>query len=117
MTVDGNPACAAPLAELRLGADRPGVAVTAELPRAVVDILRLRGVTGGSVLLLAGGRLHSCKPEAAPQFQLTSGAINEGLALASRGGFAAVVLMCDGSRTGELAPILAAIAPQLAPGT
>jgi hypothetical protein len=117
MTVDSNPACPAPLAELRLVADRPGVGAAAELPRDVVDILRLRGVTGGSVLLLAEGRLRSRWHEAAPQFQLTSGAINEAFALASRGGFAAVVLMCDGSRTGELAPILAAIAPQLVPGT
>jgi hypothetical protein len=116
MTVDGNPACAAPLAELRLGADRPGVAATAELPRAVVDILRLRGVTGGSVLLLAED-LRSGEDEAAPQFQLTRGAIDEAPKLASRGGFAAVVLILEGSRAGELEPTLAAIAPHLAPGT
>jgi hypothetical protein len=117
MTVDSNPACAAPLAELRRGADRPGVGAAAELPRDVVEILRLRGVTVGSVLLLAEGRLRSGGHESAPQFQLTRGAINEALAQASRGGFAAVVLMLDGSRAGELEPILAAIAPQLAPGT
>jgi len=116
MTVDSNSACAPPLAELRMGADRPGVAATHELPHEVVDILRLRGVTGGSVLLLAEGRLRSRRDEAAPQFQLTRGAIDEAPELASRGDFAAVVLILDGSRAGEFEPILAAIAPQLAPG-
>jgi hypothetical protein len=117
VTADGNRACAAPLAELRQGADRPSVATTAELPRAVADMLRLRGVTGGSVLLLAEGRLRSGKHDAAPQFHLTRGAINEAPALAARGGFAAVVLILEGSRAGELEPTVAAIAPQLAPGT
>src|SRR5260370_20410009 len=117
MTVEGSPACVAPLAELRLGADRLGVAATAELPREVLDILRLRGVTGGPVLLIAEGRLRSVKDEAAPQFQLTRGAINEAPALASRGGFSAVVLILDGSRAGEREPTLAAIAPQLEPSS
>jgi hypothetical protein len=117
MTADSSPPFAAPLAELQLGADRPGVAATAELPREVVDILRLRGVTGGSVLLLAEGPRLQRGREAVPQFQLTRGAINEAPALASRGGFAAVVLIFDGFRAGELEPIIAAIAPRLAPGT
>jgi len=118
MTVDSNPACVAPLVELRLDADRLGAAAAAaELPREVVDILRLRGVAGGSVLLLAECPLRSRRHEAAPQFQLTRGAIYEASALASRGDFAAVVLILDGSRAGELEPILAAIGPQLAPGT
>jgi hypothetical protein len=117
MTVDSNPACVAPLVELRLDGDRPGVAAAAELPREVVDILRLRGVAGGSVLLLADCPLRSRGHEAAPQFQLTRGAIDEAPALASRGDFAAVVLILDGFRAGELEPMLAAIAPQLAPGT
>jgi hypothetical protein len=117
MTVDGNPACVAPLVELRLDADRPGVAAAAELPREVVDILRLRGVAGGSVLLLADCPLRSRRHEAAPQFQLTRGAIDEAPALASRGDFAAVVLILGGSRAGELETMLAAVAQQLAPGT
>ena len=118
MTVDANPACAAPLAELRLGADRVGGAAATELPREVVDILRLRGVMDGSVLLLADGDpLLSRSHEAAPQFQLTRGAITEAPALASRGGFAAVVLILDGSRASELEPTIAAIGLQLAPDT
>jgi hypothetical protein len=116
VTVDSNPACAAPLAELRLGTDRP-VAAAAELPREVVDILHLRGVAGGSVLLLADCLLRLRMHAAAPQFQLTRGAINEAPALASRGDLAAVVLILDGAHAGEMEPILAAIAPQLAPGT
>jgi len=115
VTVDSHPVRVASLADLR-GADRPGVAAAAQLPREVVDVLRLRGVAGGPVLLLtcvpgAGGH------EAAPQFQLTCGAIDEAPALASRGGFAAVVLILDGSRAGEFEPTLTALAPRLAPGT
>lgn len=117
MTVDGNPACVAPLGELRPGADRLGVAATAQLPREVLDILRLRGVAGGPVLLLSEFPLRSRRHRAAPQFQLTCGAVNEAPTLASRGDFAAVVLILHGSRAGELEPTLAAIAPQLAPGT
>src|SRR3984893_17702574 len=117
MTVDSNPVCAAPLAELRLGGDRPGVAGTAELPRGVVEPLRLRGVAGGSLLLLAERPLRWGRHEAAPQFQLTLGATKEAPALASRGDFAAVVLILDGSRAGESEPTLATIAPHLAPGT
>ena len=116
MTVDSNPACVAPLEDLRLRADRLGVAA-AKLPREVVDVLRLRGVAGGSVLLLTGCAPRGATLDAAPQFQLTCGAINEAPALASRGGFAAVVLIPDGSRAGEFESTLAAIAPRLAPGT
>jgi hypothetical protein len=117
VTVDSNPVCAAPLADLRRGADRLGVAATAELPREVVDVLRLRGVAGGPVLLLTGCAPGAGRHEAAPQFQLTCGAITEAPALAGRGGFAAVVLILDGSRAGEFESTLTAIAPQLAPGT
>jgi hypothetical protein len=117
MTVDSNPACVAPLADLQLDADRPGAAAPAELPREVVGILRLRGVAGGSVLLLADRSLQLRRHDAAPQFQLTRGAINEAPALASRGDFAAIVLVLDCFRMGEMEPILAAIAPRLAPGT
>jgi glycosyl transferase family 2 len=117
VTVDSNSVCVEPLGEPRRGADRPRVAaVSAELPREVLDVLRLRGVVGGPVLLLT-----ACGPDggghaAAPQFQLTCGAVNEAPALASRGGFAAVVLILDGS-PGEFESTLTAIAPRLAPGT
>jgi Glycosyl transferase family 2 len=116
MTVDSHPACAAPLEELKLRADRLDAAANADLPRAVIEILRQRGVTGGSVLLLTDGPLRLRRLEAIPQFQLTSGVISESVALASRGGFAAVVLILEGARTNELEPIVAAIAPFLAAG-
>ena len=96
---------------------RPGVAASTELPREVVDILRLRGVSGGAVLLLAECPLRSRRDRAAPQFQLTRGAIDEAPALANRGDFAAVVLILGGSRAGELESTLAAITPLLAPGS
>jgi hypothetical protein len=117
VTVDSNPVCLAPLADIQRGKARTGIAVIAGLPREVLKILRLRGVVGGSVLLLA-----ECPPlrgtrDAAPQFQLTCGAIHEAATLASRGGFAAVVLILEGSRAGELQPTLTAIAPTLTPGT
>jgi Glycosyl transferase family 2 len=117
MTVDSHPVCVAPLADRRLGADRLGVAAAAELPREVLDVLSLRGVAGGPVLLLAGSAPDGDGHEAAPQFQLTCGAIDEAPALAGRGGFAAVVLILTGARAGELEPTLTEIAPQLAPGT
>jgi hypothetical protein len=117
MTVDCNPGCVAPLAELQLRADGLNSAANAGLPRAVVDILRERGVTDGSpVLLLTDGRPRLRRLEAIRQFQLTSAAISESAALVSRGGFAAVVLILEGARTNELEPILAAIAPFLAAG-
>jgi hypothetical protein len=114
MKVDSNSAYAAQLADLR--AARLNSAANTGLPRAVGDILRERGVAdGSSVLLLTDGhrRLHT--PEAIAQFQLTSGAISESAALVRRGGFAAVVLILEGPRANELEPILAAIAPFLAP--
>jgi hypothetical protein len=117
VTVDNNSVYVTPLADLRRGADRLGVAATAELPREVVDVLRLRGVAGGPVLLLTGCAPGAGRHEAAPQFQLTCGAINEAPALAGRGGFAAVVLILDGAGAGEFESTLTAIAPQLAPGT
>ncbi len=116
MTVDSKSVWVAPLADLRLGADRLGIAATAELPCEVVDVLRLRGVAEGPVLLLTECAPGAGRHEAAPQFQLTCGAIDEAAALASRGGFAAVVLILDGS-PGEFESTLTAIAPQLAPGT
>jgi hypothetical protein len=115
MTVDRNPACAAPLAELQLRADRLNSATNSGLPRAVVDILRQRGVTdGSSVLLLTDDPPQ--RLDAIPQFQLTRGAVNESAALAGRGGLAAVVLILAGAATKELEPILATIAPLLSPG-
>jgi hypothetical protein len=116
VTVDGNPACAAPLGELRTSADRPGIAATAELPREALDVLALRGVAGGSVLLLADHSARLLRHAAAPQFQLTRGAIHEAPALAGRGDFAAVILILDGSRAGGMESILPAIAPQLEQG-
>jgi hypothetical protein len=117
MTLDSNPASAAPLAELQLAEDRLSVAGAAELPREVVDILRRRGVATGSVLLLAEGPPGWGWHEAAPQFQLAHGAINEVPLLARRGDIAAVVLMLEGSRAAELEATATAIAPQLVPGT
>ena len=114
MTLDTR---AASLADLQPGADRRRATAAAELPREVVDILRLRGITGGPVLLLAECPLNSRGYDVAPQFQLTRGAINEAPALAGRAGFVAVVVILDGSRATELEPTLAAIASQLAPGT
>ena len=115
VTVDSNSVCA-PFADLRPSADQ-GVAVTADLPCEVVDVMRQRGVTGGPVLLLTGCAPDAGLHAAAPQFQLTCGSINEAPALASRHDFAAVVLILDGSRAGEFESTLGAIAPQLAPGT
>jgi hypothetical protein len=117
VTVDSKSVWVAPVADLQLGADRLGVAATAGLLREVVQILRLRGVAGGSVLLLAEFPLGRGGHDAASQFQLTCGTLDEAPALAGRAGFGAVVLILDGSRAGEMEPTLAAIAPQLAPGT
>jgi hypothetical protein len=117
VTVDSHPVCVAPLADRGRGADRLRVAATAELPREVVDVLRLRGVVGGAVLRLTGCAPGAGWHEAAPQFQLTCGAIDEAPALAGRGGFAAVVVVLEGSREGEFESTLTAIAPQLAPDT
>jgi hypothetical protein len=117
MTVDSNPACAAPVAELPLRANRLNTAASTGLPRAVVDILLERGVTDGSAVLLLTDslpRLH--RLVAIPQFQLTRGAISESTALVSRGGFAAVVLILESTHTKELESILTAIAPFLALG-
>ena len=116
MTVDSNSVCVEPLAHRRRSTDRPRVAAGAELPREVVDVLRLRGVARGPVLLLTASAAGGGGHESAPQFQLTCGALNEAPALASRGGFAAIVLILDGS-PGQFESTLAAIAPRLAPGT
>jgi hypothetical protein len=116
VTVDSNSVCVEPLAERRRAADRLRVAASTQLPREVVDVLRLRGVARGRVLLLSGCAADVGGHQAAPQFQLTCGAVSEAPELASRGGFAAVVLILDDS-PGELESTLAAIAPRLAPGT
>ncbi|HEY0800883.1 MAG TPA: hypothetical protein VGD54_08565, partial [Steroidobacteraceae bacterium] len=117
MTVDSNPACAAPVAELQLRAARLNSAANTGLPCTVADILRERGVTGGSsVLLLTDALPHLYRLEAIPQFQLTRSAISEVATSVSRGGFAAVVVILEGDRGNELEPILASIAPSLAPG-
>jgi hypothetical protein len=117
VTVDSNSVWVAPLADLRLRADPLGVAATRELLREVVKILRLRGIAGGSLLLLAECPLAGGGHEAAPQFRLTCGTLKEAPALASLGGFAAVLLILDGCRAAEMEPTLTAIAAQLAPGT
>lgn len=114
MTLDTR---AASLADLQRGADSRRATAAAVLPRGVVDILRLRGITGGPVLLLAESSLSSRGYDVAPQFQLTRGAINEAPALAGRAGFVAVVVILDGSGATELEPTLKAIASQLTPGT
>ncbi|HEX4674475.1 MAG TPA: glycosyltransferase [Steroidobacteraceae bacterium] len=87
------------------------------LPGAVVDILRERGVTeGSSVLLLTDGPPLSHGHRRVPQYQLTRGVVGEAAALASRGGFAAVVLNLPDTRMNELERILATIAPVLPQG-
>ena len=116
MTVESNTVCIAPVAELPMVKNRLGVAVGVELPYEALDILRQRGVAGGPVLLLTGFSPYKGCYEAAPQFQVAGGAINEATVLASRGSFAAVVLILDGTRAGEFESTLAAIAPQMAPG-
>jgi hypothetical protein len=94
------------------------VEAAAELPREVLDILRLRGVTDGAVLLVADAALRLRKHEPARQFQLTRTAVNEATAVASRRDFVAVVLILDGSRAhNELEATLAAIAPCMGPDT
>jgi hypothetical protein len=116
VTVDSNSVCVEPVAERRPAADRVRAAAGTELPREVVDALRLRGVARGRLLLLTGCAVDGGGHQAAPQFQLTCGAVSEAPELASRGGFAAVVLILDGS-PGEFESTLEAIAPRLAPGT
>jgi len=87
------------------------------LPGAVVDILRERGVTEGtSVLLLTDSPPLSHGHQRVPQYQLTRGLVGEGAALAGRGGFAAVVLILPDTRMNGLERILATIAPLLPPG-
>jgi Glycosyl transferase family 2 len=116
MTVDSNPACTAPVAELPLRANRLNTAASTGLPRAVVDILLERGVTDGSaVLLLTDSPPRPHRLVAIPQFQLTRGAISESTALVSRGGFAAVVLILESAGASGLEPTLAIIAPFLPP--
>ena len=117
MTTDSK-VCVAPVADWRPSADLSGVAAAAELPREVADVLRLRGVARGPVLVLTGSAAGTGRHEAAPQFQLTCGIVSEARALAGRGGFAAVVLILEGSGAAEFEPIVTAIAPpRLAPGT
>jgi hypothetical protein len=117
VTVDSNQVCAAPLADLPPHADRLNAAVNADLPREVADVLRQRGITGGSVLLLSDSPLRLRKPESLRQIQLTSGVLDESATLAGRGGFSAVVLILDDTRAKELETILVTIAPLLPPGT
>jgi glycosyl transferase family 2 len=117
MTPDRELSADAPLAHLRRDKERTGPATGAKLPRKVVQALRLRGVTAGAILLLADDHPYMCRDEIVPQFELTRGAIDTATVLAVRGGFAAVVLLLDGSRHGELETILAMIARQSAPDT
>jgi putative flippase GtrA len=87
------------------------------LPGAVVDILRERGVTeGSSVLLLTDGPPLSHGHQLVPQYQLTRGLVGEAAALARRGGFAAVILILPDTRLSGLERILVTIAPVLPQG-
>ena len=87
------------------------------LPGAVVDILRERGVTeGSSVLLLTDGPPLPHGHQRVPHYQLMRGLVGEAAVLASRGGFAAVVLNLPDTRMNGLERILAAIAPVLPQG-
>jgi hypothetical protein len=117
MTVWSNPLCATPLRELRSSGDRLEAAAAVELPREAVEILHQRGLVNGSVLLLADGRLRLQQHEAVPQFQVVGATIGEAGTLLNDGDFVAVVLILESTRASELEPILAAIAPSLAPGT
>jgi hypothetical protein len=98
------------LPAIRLGA------TGASLPHKVADILCQRGVKGGSVLLLADGALPLAKPAATAHFQLASGVLSDAAALLGARDFAAVVMMLECPRPHELEPILATLAPLLAPG-
>ncbi len=87
-----NPAYPASLAEQPLRAGRLNPTTDADLPPEVADLLRQRGVAGGSVLVLADG---------------------ESAALSSGVDYSAVVLILEVAATQELERILATIAPLL----
>jgi hypothetical protein len=82
----------------------------------VADILCQRGVRGGSVLLLADGALPFAKPAATAHFQLASGVLSDAAALLGARDVVAVVMMLECPRAHDLEPILAALAPLIAPG-
>jgi putative flippase GtrA len=87
------------------------------LPGAVVDILRERGIPeGSSVLLLTDRPPLPHGHQRVPQYQLMRGFVGEAAVLASRGGFAAVVLDLPDTRMSGLERILATIAPVLPQG-
>jgi hypothetical protein len=117
MTREAEQPAEALLAHRRSDQERTGLAAGAKLPREVVQALRLRGVTAGAILLLADDHPYMCRDEFVPQYELTRGAIDTVTVLAVRGGFAAVVLLLDGSRHTELETILAIITRQSAPDT
>jgi Glycosyl transferase family 2 len=114
MKGDNNPACAAPLVEVRPGGERLSVAPAADLPRDVVHILRQRGIVSGPVLLLADGSLRPRNVKATAQFQLTCGTVSEA-ALLSGADFVAVVVILRGPRARKLDSILTGISARLAP--
>jgi hypothetical protein len=92
VTVASNPAYPAALAEQPLRAGRLNPTADADLPREVADLLRQRGVAGGSVLVLSGGELP---------------ALNSGV------DYSAVVLILEIAAAQELERILATMAPLL----
>ena len=87
-----NPAYPASLAEQPLRAGRLNPATDADLPPEVADLLRQRGVAGGSVLLISNGELA---------------------ALSSGIDYSGVALILEKANTQELERILATIAPLL----
>ena len=85
--------------------------------RALYGILRERGITdGSSVLLLTDTPSRVHRVEEIPQFRLTRGAISEAATLVGRESFAAVIVILLEGRAKVLETILASIAPCLAPG-
>jgi hypothetical protein len=112
----GTPSCSAPPVQPQSCMAPAEAIADAGLPREVIDILQQRGVLCGALLLLAGGPPRARGLERALQFQLMRCAVSEAAALLEGRDFAAVVVSPKDPCTQELEPILAAIAPRLAPG-
>ncbi|HUI60053.1 MAG TPA: GtrA family protein, partial [Steroidobacteraceae bacterium] len=87
-----------------------------EVPREIVTILQQRGVTAGSVLVLANSSPGS-RTRHAPHFHVTCGPVAEASALLRERRFAAVVARLEDLTRTDAESVLAAMAPQLTPAT